>query len=496
MTTLTWEQADTAVTAEERPGKVAGVGAPATEATAAEASAAETLRDALRDILPDPLVIVDPASIDGIQRRSRQDGVGPIIAAVTPDNAQQIADVLRLASAARVPVYTRGAGSGIGGLSAPERAGILLLTERLNRILDFDPVSRTIRVEAGVVTADINAYLDGSGLYYAPDPASAGFSTIGGNIATNAGGFHCVKYGTTRQSLLSLKVVLADGSIIETGRGVAKNVAGLDLTSLFTGSEGALGVVVEATLKLLPRPLREASAIAFLDDLAQVGDAVNAVQAVPVQVSTFDLMGVPYIQTYPDRYLPAVGDARWMLLVQADGLAGDEEIRLVAEALRRVGASVITPDGDEVASFLELRTTGRAIPPSDHPRWLVEVDAAVPLSQVATYLRDIEGEARAHAGEGVGFSFAAHIGDGNVHAVFLAERRPDDVDRPESITAIRHRLLLRALELGGTITGEHGIGTGLKDYLPLQVGERDLAVQRAIKQALDPQGILNPGKWL
>lgn len=450
----------------------------------------------LAEILPEEQLVVDPARIDAIQRRSRQDGVGEIYAVALPDSVEGVSAVLRLASSFGVPVYTRGEGSGIGGLSTPSQPGILLLTTNLKRIVDFDAVSRTITVQAGVVTADINRYLEGSGLFYAPDPASAGFSSIGGNIATNAGGFHCVKYGTTRQSLLSLKVVLADGSVIDTGRGVAKNVAGLDLTSLFTGSEGLLGVVVEATLKLLPKPITTSAAIAFLDDLSEVGEAVDAVQGVAVQVSTFDLMGVPYIQTYPDAYIPAVGDAQWMLVVETDGLASAQERDLVFEALRGTGASVIAPSEDEVASFLELRTSGRAIPPSDYPRWLVEVDAAVPLSVAARYLRDIESEAVNHQSQDVGFSLAAHIGDGNVHAVFLARRREEESEPPAVLSEIRHRLLIRALELGGTITGEHGIGLGLKDYLPLQLGARNLELQRAIKHTLDPQGILNPGKWL
>lgn len=411
-------------------------------------------------------------------------------ALITPETIEQVSQVLTIANRYHVPVFTWGRGTGMAGSATPTRDGFILSTERLDHILDSNPVDQTVTVEAGVITADINKAVERYGLFYAPDPASAAISSIGGNIATNAGGFHCVKYGVTTDSVLSLTVVLADGSVITTGRHTIKNVSGLDVTSLFVGSEGLLGVVVKATLRLRPRPTTTATVVGFVPHIEDTGKGVEAVVGSRVQPSVCEMLEVlPQIRE-SERFGTIVGDARWMLLIQTDGEGADADAAKLKTALESVGAvAVQVTDQAEVDWLFELRRSGKPYPKD---AWLAGGDVAVPLSKLAGFLAAVTGIAERH---GFTYQIVAHVGDGNLHSAFFAPKSEYDT-YPEELNEAHREMVGEALAVGGSLTGEHGIGLELKAYLGDQIGERNLELQRAIKRVCDPNGILNPGKWL
>lgn len=437
-------------------------------------------------------VVTDPLAIDDLvaahhHRFSREELP---FAVVLPDSAEQASVILRAANTYGIAVFTRGAGTGLGQLSTITEPGILLLTDRLNRIREINPTGHYAVVEAGVINARINEEAERYGLYYPPDPASYRLSTIGGNVATNAGGFKCAKYGVTRDSLLSLTVVLPDGRIIETGRPTMKNVAGFDLTSLFTGSEGLLGVVTAATIRLRPIPKGVAKVIAFADDLERTGAVIEAVLNSGVQPASLELMSVPYEQTYPDKFVPAVGKAKWLIEATTDGRSAQDDADTLFEAIRGTGASLIRPTVEEAETFFILRKTGRAFPRGT--AWMAGSDVAVPLDKLAEFLLTLERLAdEAHAQ----LTVMAHAADGNTHTGFILPKREGETELPEALRVAKDKLYDYVLANGGTITGEHGIGLELKDLLGRQIGRDNLNLQRAIKRAIDPNGILNPGKW-
>lgn len=407
-----------------------------------------------------------------------------------PETVDQVRQILAIANRHAVPVFTWGRGTGMAGSATPTRDGFILSTERLNHILDINTVDETITVEAGVITADINKAVERYGLFYAPDPASVAISSIGGNIATNAGGFHCVKYGVTKDSVLSLTVVLADGSVITTGRHTIKNVSGLDVTSLFVGSEGLLGVVVQATLRLRPRPTTTATVVGFVPRIEDTGKGVEAVVGSRVQPSVCEMLEVlPQIRE-SERFAPVVGDAQWMLLIQTDGEGAAADAAKLTAALETVGATAVqVTDPDEVDWLFELRRSGKPYPTD---AWLAGGDVAVPLSKLAGFLATITGIAERR---GLTYQIVAHVGDGNLHSAFFAPKSEYDT-YPEILNEAHREMVREALAIGGTLTGEHGIGLELKAYLADQIGEHNLELQRAIKRVYDPKGILNPGKWL
>ncbi|WP_152354920.1 FAD-linked oxidase C-terminal domain-containing protein [Bifidobacterium apri] len=458
-------------------------------------AATQHIRDAiciLQGKLPDDVLIDDPQAIRDVSsdHDREQSGSFPEIV-LMPECIDQVSTIMEWADDLRIPVYTRGSGTGMGHLSDIGKPGVLLLTDRLNRIVEINSEGHYARVQAGVINADINKAIRRYGLYYAPDPASSTLSTIGGNIATNAGGFKCAKYGVTRDSLLSLKVVLPGGDVIDTGRPVMKNVAGLDLTSLFTGSEGQLGIIVEATIRLRPIVHGTSHAIVFLDSLEESGNAVSAVLRAPVQPTALEFMPVPYIQTYPDAYVPLVGDASWMLVATTDGWAKEHDLDVITKAWEEQGLTVARPTDEELETFFVLRKTGKARP--EGRVWSIESDAAVPLdrfSELLIFIKELTQDL------GASLFLLAHAGDGNVHVSIMLPRADGETELPDRLVQARRRLLNQVLDMDGTVTGEHGVGLELKDYLPRQLGERNLELQRTIRRVFDPHDILNPGKWL
>ncbi|MFD4248960.1 FAD-binding oxidoreductase [Amycolatopsis thermoflava] len=434
--------------------------------------------DELRAVVP-----LFPASVAG--DRSGVAGDGLPLAIARPDTVDGVRAVLRLASAHGVPVVPRGAGTGLAGGAVAGRGELVLDVSGLDRIVEIDPVDALAVVEPGVRTAELDRAAQAFGLRYAPDPASAKISTIGGNIATNAGGMRCVKYGVTREAVLGLDVVLADGRLIRTGRRTVKGVAGLDLTSLFVGSEGTLGVVVGATLRLRPLPARTLTAAAAFDSVAAAARACAELTRQRREPSVLELLDgatLEVIDRAQGTDLAARGGA--LVIAQADGPAAEEEITAIAKVLAEEATWSEWSDDAESAERL-LFARRMALPSIERfGRALIE-DICVPRSRLA---EAFAGVSRIAATHGVRIYSFAHAGDGNLHPIVGYETLDAAVRRAGD------DLFALALDLGGTVTGEHGVGLLKRDWLAREAGPEVLSVQAAVKAALDPQGILNPGK--
>jgi glycolate oxidase len=411
--------------------------------------------------------------------RSGWEPDGTPAAVVFPRDAREVQAVLRGAHSTRTPVVPRGAGTALTGASAAGAGVIVLDLSRMDRIVEIRPDDGIAVAEPGVITADLDRAAQRHGLRYAPDPASLESSTIGGNIATNAGGLRCAKYGVTRDSVLGLDVVLADGTRLSTGRATLKGVAGYDLTGLFVGSEGTLGVVVGATLRLRTLPDPTATVAAFYPDIETAAAASVALAAARIQ---------PVLAELLDRAtLDALGEPGGgaLLIVQIDG--GPEEAARAIDVLGRAATSLRgTTDPEETAELLAARRG--ALPAIERlGRPLIE-DICVPRSRLAEAVREIARIARRHD---VPICTLAHAGDGNVHPIIVAGH---------PISPAVHRaadeIFGLALRLGGTVTGEHGVGVLKRAWLARELGPAGHDLQRRIKDLFDPYGILNPGKAL
>lgn len=427
------------------------------------------------------------ASVD----RSGVTPSGLPLALVRASSVDDVRRTMRLAHEHRIPVVPRGAGSGVAGGASAGPGTIVLDLSGLDRIRDIDPHDETADVEPGVVTADLDRAAAAHGLRYAPDPASAAYSTIGGNIATNAGGMRCVKYGVTRDAVLGLDVVLADGTLVHTGRRTVKGVAGLDVTSLFVGSEGVLGVIVGATLRLRPLPEATATVAATFTDVVAAADGCAALARDRRQPSVLELLDHATLDVV-DR---AQGSAHArgggaLVIAQADGPGAAVEAAAIAEVLGRT-ALAVEQAVDPATSERLLQARRLALPSIEaFGRALIE-DICVPRSRLAEAFAGVQEISRR---TGVAVYCFAHAGDGNLHPIIsydaaLPEPPPEVHEAADAIFGL-------ALALGGTVTGEHGIGSLKRAWLAREVGEESLALQSRIKGALDPLGILNPGKAL
>ncbi|CEA09913.1 putative FAD-linked oxidoreductase [Arthrobacter saudimassiliensis] len=411
------------------------------------------------------------------------------LAVVLPTTVDQVQDVMRWASSTGTAVVPRGAGTGVSGGAHATRNCIVLSLERMNRILDIRVEDELAVVEPGVINADLNAAVAPHGLMYAPDPASYRISTIGGNVATNAGGLRCAKYGVTRDSVLALDVVLADGTLIHTGHGTFKGVAGYDLTGLFTGSEGTLGIVVGITVRLRYLPREVCTVAAFFPDFQTAAAGVLAVGAARVQPAIMELLDsetMISLDSTQGSDLRARGGA--LLLIQTDGFAAETEAAMVRSVLTDLGGTVSTEDTEEAVRLVELRRHSRGDEVDDEFR--VGEDVAVPRSKLVHYIAELEQMAKTHR---VKLKVVAHAGDGNLHPTFWinTNEAPEGLDR---LNAALDESVNVALAMGGTITGEHGVGQYKLRWLPLEQGAQVLEYQRRIKELFDPAGILNPGK--
>jgi glycolate oxidase len=451
------------------------------------------LRAALAAIVGDAHVLTDPEDViaygfDG----TFFDNAPPLV--VLPGSTAEIAAIHRLANDQRVAITPRAMGSGLSGGSVPLAGSIVLGVARLDRILAIDPVDRVAVVQAGVITARIQAEVERIGLFYPPDPSSLRQSAIGGNVAENAGGARCLKYGVTNDYVLALEVVLPDGTVVRTGGRSVKNVTGYNLRALFTGAEGTLGTITEVTLRLLGKPAFAQTALAVFDRIDDATAAVNAVLAsgvLPTSIELIDDVTARCIEANTPIGLSL--DAEATLLFGTDGNDArvvDDEIASIAATVQRCGAREVRVAAD-AADAERMWNARRAISPSlarRRPNKLGE-DIAIPRSAIPEMARRVRAIAARYDLE---IPLFGHIGDGNLHPNILCDRR--DRAEMERVTAAARAIFEAAVELGGTLSGEHGIGLLKKQFLELDLGSDAIALMRRIKDAIDPNGIMNPGK--
>ncbi|MEX0153675.1 FAD-binding oxidoreductase [Microbacterium sp. LMI1-1-1.1] len=416
---------------------------------------------------------------------------GPAVA--FPATVAEVQRLVRLAARHGVSVVPRGAGTGLSGGATAHTGQLVISTDRLDRIVEIAPADEVAVVEPGVLNAALNERLAPLGLFYAPDPASWRISTIGGNIATNAGGLRCAKYGVTRESVLALDVVLADGSLVSVGHRSIKGVTGLDLVSLFVGSEGVLGIVVGATVRIRPLPVARRTVTAFFASTAAGAAAIGAITASRVRPSVIEFLDEPTlagIDAAQDAGLRARGAS--LLLIELDGFGLEEQTTELTAALEAVGAHVRVESETDAETLWELRRSGRRF---DEGSWFAGGDVAVPKSRIAEVFDRFPAIAARH---GVAVSAVAHAGDGNLHPVITREipAGADPSAVPPALHDAADELVRLALGLGGTVSGEHGIGTVKRALAAEELTARVRAAQLAVKDALDPAGLLNPGKAL
>lgn len=419
---------------------------------------------------------------------------GTPMALVEAESVEQVQATMRIASEFGIGVVPRGAGTGLAAGAIGDAGVIVLSVEKLNRIIEIDAANELAVVEPGVINSALDAALEPYGLWYAPDPASKEISTIGGNIATNAGGLLCAKYGVTREAVLGLKVVLADGRLLETGHRTVKGVTGYDLTALFVGSEGTLGVVVEATVRVLPRPTGDTVTVgAFFPAVRQGAAASAAIVAARLRPAVMELVDAQALEAVRahlgdevigDAMGPASGDG--FLLVQFDESPAPERVLQAVALIEQAGGQArVSADAAAGEQLLAIR---RAFHPALAARGEVLVeDISVPRSRLADAFDAIAAVSQKY---GVSIPTVAHAGDGNLHPNFILE---GSTVTP-AVLEVAHELFRAALALGGTLTGEHGVGILKRHHLIDELGPDSYELQRQLKAVFDPQGILNPGK--
>lgn len=414
-------------------------------------------------------------------------------AVVFPTSTEQVREVLRVAAQKAIPVVPRGSGSGLSGGSVPHKGGLVLCLTKMNRIIELDPANLTLFAEAGVTTQRISETAEQAGLFYPPDPGSVSVSTIGGNVAENSGGLRGLKYGVTRDYVMGLEVVLADGTVLWTGNKCVKDVAGYTLKDLFIGSEGTLGVITKVLLKLVPKPQARKTILATykrMDEAAQTVSDIIAAHIIPCTLEFLDKTTIWCVDEFAKLGLPR--DCEAMLLMESDGHPAvvEEEADKMASIAKQNNAKEVRVARDE-AEGLRLaaaRRTALSALARVAPTTILE-DVTVPRSKLAEMIRFIESlSTKYHLKIGT----FGHMGDGNLHPTFLTNER--DEEEMKRVELAFSELFAKAIELGGTITGEHGVGIAKKGFLMKYADPAQLRLMRVIKSALDPKGILNPSK--
>ncbi|MFZ5817118.1 MAG: FAD-binding oxidoreductase [Bacillota bacterium] len=414
-------------------------------------------------------------------------------AALLPRTTAEVAAIMKVAHTHRLPVHTRGAGTNLSAGTVPVEGGIVLSLNRMNTIKEIDQENLTATVEPGVITAKLHQAVEALGLFYPPDPGSMNTSTIGGNMAESAGGLRGLKYGVTKDYVMAVEAVTADGRIFRAGGKNVKDVAGYDLVKLLCGSEGTLAVVTELTLKLLPMPEAKRTLTAAFHDMEAAARTVSHIIAARIIPCTLEFMDNGTIRTVEDFAkigLPVEAEA--LLLVQQDGPVEvcERDIRKIEAICREEGAFEIkmAKDATEEACLMAARRTALSALARRKPTTILE-DATVPRSKIAPMVREIN---RVAAKYNLEICTFGHAGDGNLHPTCMTdERNHEELHRVEEAF---EEIFEAALELGGTITGEHGVGEAKSAFLEWKVGPVGIEVMKAIKQAFDPNNILNPGK--
>jgi glycolate oxidase len=416
-------------------------------------------------------------------------------AVVMARSTEEVSAVLRWAQETRTPIVTRGSGTGLSGGSVPTPGCVVLCVVQMNRIREVDAANLTLLAEAGVTTVEIADAALKVGLFYPPDPGSMKISTIGGNVAENSGGLRGLKYGITRNYVMGMEVVLPDGEVVWTGNKCVKDVAGYSLRDLFIGSEGTLGVITQVLLRLVPKPAAKRTMVATFDQMDRAAQTVSdiiAARIIPCTLEFLDRTTIRCVEDFAKVGLPT--DCEALLLMEADGhpAAVAEEGALMEALARKNGAMEVrvARDEAEAASLAAARRSAFSALARVAPTTILE-DATVPRSELARMIRFVDQVARKYR---LRIGTFGHMGDGNLHPTFLTdERNTEEMGR---VHEAFKEIFDEAIRLGGTITGEHGIGMAKKDFLPKFAGEGAMRVMRELRKAFDPAGILNPGKVL
>ncbi|GAA0316454.1 FAD-binding protein [Actinoallomurus spadix] len=447
----------------------------------------------LERALPGGRVVRDPAVVASYAHDEAEWApYGSPAAVVRPRETAEVREVVSRCARLGVPVVARGAGTGLSGGANAIDGCVVLSFEAMNEILRIDPHERIAIVQPGVVNDDLRRACAEHGLWYPPDPASAPWSTIGGNVATNAGGLCCVKYGVTRDYVLGLEAVVGHGDVVRLGRRTAKGVAGYDLTGLMVGSEGTLGVITEITVRLRGARAAERTIVGYFDSLVAAGEAVSAVTAAGVVPSALELIDRHCLRAVDEwRHMGLADEGDVLLLGRSDspGQVGEEEADAILACFEAAGAtwSARSTDPEEAEALFAARRL--AYPAVERLGPVLTEDVCVPRMLVPEMLGRIERIAAEHD---IRIANVAHAGDGNLHPLMITP--PDDEAARERAQAAFERIVDEAIGLGGTVTGEHGVGLLKRRGMAEEIGPVVLGMHRAIKQALDPAGIFNPGK--
>jgi glycolate oxidase len=421
--------------------------------------------------------------------------VAPVLpdVVVLPQNTEHVAGVLKIAAEHKIPVYTRGSGTNLSGGVVPLHKGIILSTQEMNKIIEIDAENLTATVEAGVIIQSLVDEAAKYGLLYPPDPGTVKTATMGGSVAECAGGLRGLKYGITKDYVMGVKVVLADGNIVNFGNKTVKNVAGFDMKSIFVGSEGLLGIVTEILVKLIPSPAARKSMMVIFNDLNDAADVIHdviAAKIIPATMEILDNTTIRAIEDYVKIGLPI--DAEAILLIEVDGAQGavGPEADLVEEICNKCGAAKIIVAEDD-AQREKLWDARRAALPAlvrVKPTTILE-DATVPRSKIPEMIRGVSEIAKKY---NVTIGTFGHGGDGNMHPTILTDE--DDADEMERVEHAVSEIFDLALSLGGSLSGEHGIGMSKASFMPRQFAPREMELMKALKNTFDPDNILNPGK--
>ncbi|MCM3588268.1 glycolate oxidase subunit GlcD [Mesobacillus maritimus] len=414
-------------------------------------------------------------------------------AVLSPRNTKEVSEIVKLCNEHKIPIVPRGSGSNLCGGTCPIEGGIVLLFKHMNQILELDEENLTVTVQPGAITLDIINTVEAKGLFYPPDPSSMKISTIGGNINENSGGLRGLKYGVTRDYVLALEVVLPNGDIVRTGGKLAKDVAGYDLTRLYVGSEGTLGVITEATLKLVPKPETKKVMLAHYQDLEAAARTVSSIIAHKIIPATMEFLDQPTLKVVEDfAQIGLPTDVQAVLLIEQDGppevVARDmQKMAELCKAEQAVFVQVAETDA-EAEALMTARRAALSACARLKPTTILE-DATVPRSEIARMVRGINKIAEKYQ---LNICTFGHAGDGNLHPTVPTDARDhEEMERVEEAFAEIFEL---AIDLGGTITGEHGVGVMKAPYLEWKLGKEGIGVMKAIKQSLDPNNIMNPGK--
>ena len=452
-----------------------------------------SLVEALRAVVGEAHVLVEredviPYGFDGTAALKARPG-----AVVFPHSTEEVAGCVRLARERGVPVVTRGSGTGLSGGSVPIEGCVVLCVAQMDRIVEVDEKNLTLHAESGVITKAIDDAAQAVGLFYPPDPGSMKISTIGGNVAENSGGLRGLKYGVTRDYVMAIRVVLPDGTVTWLGNKCVKDVAGYSMKDLFVGSEGTLGIITEVILKLVPKPVARRTMLALYDSMGAAAETISAIIAakiIPCTLEFLDKVTVGCVEDYAKIGLPT--DVEALVLMETDGhpVVVAEEAEAMMRIARECGAREVKAAANEAegAQLAAARRNAFSALARIRPTTILE-DVTVPRSELARMVAFIAEVAVRHRLQVGTFG---HLGDGNLHPTFLTDER--DVEEMHRVEAALEEIVNETIRLGGTVTGEHGVGLAKKAFVKRQLGEGSYELMRSIKRTLDPAGLLNPGK--